>query len=100
MYPTGYLNVNGDISTDTPIVALNARQSEKATINAPAGVRNAYVIGVNGGTVNPNATSSGNVKITPNSAGTQITVEISASATASDNFIYKNGDVRIEIKIA
>jgi len=97
---TGYQNINGDISLDTPIVALDTPSSDKAVINAPAGVRNEYVLSVTGSKLDPRNTTQGNVKIIPNSEGTQLTVTIESTATSSDNFVYVNNGVKVEIKVA
>lgn len=97
---TGYNNINGDISNATPIVALDHRQNDKAVINAPSGMKNVYDIAIAGGTVKPSGTSSGNVKIVPNAQGNSIKVTVEATATAADNFIYRNEGVVIEMKIA
>lgn len=96
----GYLNINGNVGPDTPIVALDMPQNDKAVVNAPAGAANTYVLTVTGGKLDPQTTSVGNIAVTPNASGTELTIAISASATAADNFIYRNNGVVVELKVA
>lgn len=97
---SGYANITGDLTNETPIIPLDVRASDKAVISAPSGTKNVYKLSVTGGKLNPQTTSQGNVKIVPNSAGTELTITVEASATSSDNFIYKNNDVIVDMKIA
>lgn len=97
---TGWNNINGDVSQQTPIIPLDIASNDKAVIHAPAGIANTYVLNVTGGKLNPQTTSQGNVQIVPSADGSSVTITVSADATAADNFVYRNNGVVIEMQVS
>lgn len=96
---SGYVSINNTQIQPQNIVALSGAINEKGIISVASGTQQRFVLQVMNGKLDPNRTTSGNVSITPNPEGTQLTVLINQSATRADSFIYSNNGINLSVNV-
>lgn len=95
-----FVSVNSPLNTNMDIVKSDSPASSKLNINAPSGTENRFEFQVNGGKLNVENKTVGNVEITPTNGGTRLQIVIKNTATSADNLVYTNNGTTVDIKVS